>query len=554
MSKSNRYLLTCALPYANGPLHLGHFAGAYLPGDVYARWCRSLGRDVLFICGSDEYGVAVTMSAKQENRTPRAQVDHYHQEHKQLFTQMAIALDWFGRTSDPMHVAPVQSFFTTLLDKGYIQCEEREALYDPIEEQFLADRYVVGTCPHCGASPVRGDECHHCGRSFDAVDLKEPFAKLSGNQLEKRPSWHWYMQFDKFRTQLLTWVTKMAWKPHIKNFVLQFIQELKPRAITRDGRWGVPVPLEDSRAVHKVLYVWFDAPIGYLSMSQAWAHSKGDPDLWRPFWYDSSTTFVQFMGKDNCVFHGALFPAMLMGYDPTIHLPNQLSVNAFLHLEGKKMSKSEGWYVDMQHLLDRFGVDAVRYYLCANAPESADSSFSWDEFGMRVNSELVGKIGNYIHRVLLFLQRKAQGCAWQKENVDSTIDWQGWCARLDASFESRSTRSITAEIVALAQEANGYFDAQAPWKLVKQQTDTARLAQVLHTSLRYCHLLALVLEPIVPKGGSQLKHILGIGQQVGSLQERLECPLRLESGEPEPLFEKIDPVVIRAEKTALGVD
>src|SRR5579883_2464719 len=404
---ARKILITAALPYANGPLHFGHIAGSYLPADCYARFQRLKGSDVLFICGSDEFGVAITLSADLAGRTPKEHVDYFHAINAGFFQKLNISFDHYSRTTWPGHVAPTQQFFRDLLAGGYIEEKVTEQLYSEKEKKFLADRYVVGTCPKCGYEEARGDECQKCGASYEATDLKNPRSKLSGSPLISKPTNHWFLRFDKFKDQLRDWLSTRKWKPNVINFAKSYIEDLKPRAITRDSDWGIPVPLPEAKG--KVFYVWFDAPIGYISATMDWAQKVGKADAWKNYWLDPETYYVEFMGKDNIPFHSIFFPAMVMGQKTRYKLVDDLPANEFYNLEGRQFSKSDGWTIDLERFFTRFTVDQIRYTIAANAPESQDSEFTWRDFEMRCNSELVGKYGNFANRTLVFAANHCGG-------------------------------------------------------------------------------------------------------------------------------------------------
>src|SRR3990167_5443698 len=393
-------LITSALPYANGPLHFGHIAGAYLPGDCYARFQRLMGSDVLYICGSDEHGVAITLSADLAHRTPKEHVDLFHAINKSFFDQLHFSFDHYSRTTWPGHVPTTQEFYEALNRKGLIEEKTENHLYSEQEKRFLADRYVVGTCPKCGYEEARGDECQRCAASYEATDLKNPRSKLTHSPLTLKPSNHLYLRFDKFKDQLASWIKDKKWKENVLHFAKRYIDDLKPRAITRDSDWGVPVPNHPN----KVFYVWFDAPIGYISATKEW-----DPKRWEEYWLDPKTKLVQFIGKDNIPFHAVFFPAMLMGQDLPYKLPDELPANEFFLLEGRQFSKSDGWTIDLEDFFSKYTPDQIRYAIAANAPETADSEFSWKDFQMRCNAELLGKFGNFINRVLVFAQQHCGG-------------------------------------------------------------------------------------------------------------------------------------------------
>ncbi|MGH7249777.1 MAG: methionine--tRNA ligase, partial [Minisyncoccia bacterium] len=398
---AEKILITSALPYANGPLHFGHIAGAYLPGDCYARFQRLMGNDVLYICGSDEHGVAITLSAELAKRTAKEHVDLFHKINKDFFDRLGFSFDHYSRTTWPGHVPTTQEFYEALRRKGVIEERTENHLYSEQEGRFLADRYVVGTCPKCGYEEARGDECQRCASSYEATDLKNPRSKLTGSSLTLKLSTHLYLRFDKFKGQLTEWIGKKHWKENVIHFAMQYINDLKPRAITRDSDWGIPVPGYPG----KVFYVWFDAPIGYVSATKEWAEKIGKPHRWEDYWFDPKCKLVHFIGKDNIPFHAVFFPAMLMGQDRPYKLPDEIPANEFYMLEGRQFSKSEGWYIDLQEFFSRYTADQARYVIAANAPETSDSAFSWKDFQMRCNAELLGKFGNFVNRVLVFAKQ-----------------------------------------------------------------------------------------------------------------------------------------------------
>ena len=458
-----KVLITAALPYANGPLHFGHIAGAYLPADCYARFQRLIGSDVLYICGSDEHGVAITLSAELAGRTPKEHVDYFHQVLKDFFQKMNIDFDHYSRTTWEGHVEPSQTYFKQLLKNGYIEEKVTNQLYSEKDQRFLADRYVMGTCPKCGFEEARGDECPKCGASYEATDLKKPRSKLTGASLSLKATKHWFIRFDLFKDQLSRWIKKKNWKSNVVNFAQNYIDDLKPRAITRDSDWGIPVPLEGAEG--KVLYVWFDAPIGYISATKEWALKKGDPEAWKRYWCDEKTKLVNFIGKDNIPFHAIFFPAMTMGQDEPYKTVDELPANEFYNLEGKQFSKSAGWYIDLEEFFKHFSADQIRYAIAANAPETQDSEFSWKDFQMRCNSELLGKYGNLINRVLVFTQNKCEGVMPPYGDLkhEDEVFLEKIHELTQAIYEAYShfhLRKATQLIMELAQEGNVYFDTK----------------------------------------------------------------------------------------------
>ncbi|MBP7074758.1 MAG: methionine--tRNA ligase [Rhabdochlamydiaceae bacterium] len=550
---AKRVLITSALPYANGQLHFGHIAGAYLPADCYARFQRLQGSDVLYICGSDEYGVAITLSAELAGRTPKAQVDHFHAVNKDLFQKLHFSFDHFSRTTWPGHVATVQQFFLDLLKNGHIEEKVTEQLYSPQDSRFLADRYVVGTCPKCGFENARGDECTRCGSNYEATDLKNPRSKLTNAPLVLKETKHWFLLFDHFKDQLSKWLGEKPWKPNVLNFAKSYVADLKPRAITRDGEWGVPIPLPNTEG--KVLYVWFDAPIGYISATKEWAELKGSPDAWKPFWQDPETTYVQFIGKDNIPFHAVFFPAMVMGQNQPYNLVHHLPANEFLNLEGRQFSKSEGWTIDLTDFFSQFTADQIRYTLAANAPENQDSEFTWRDFQNRCNSELLGKYGNLANRLLVFIQNQ---CAGQMPShaPDSAFLKQlhSKVEEARAAYEHFHLRKAAALLMEIAQLGNVYFDTHKPWSLAKAPETRPQMEKVLSTCLECLKCLALVSLPIIPHAAQKLWQMIGETSQLSEqnwdevIQNNL---LQKTLPKPEVLFKRVEDSQIVAQEEKL---
>lgn len=549
-----KILITSALPYANGPLHFGHVIGAYLPADSYARFQRLQGKDVLFICGSDEYGVAITLSAEVAGRTPKEHVDIFHEVNKQFFQQLGISFDHYSRTTWPGHVETTQQFFLDLLQNGYIEAKTTPQLYSEKDHRFLADRYVVGTCPKCKFENARGDECPRCGASYEATDLINPRSKVTGAPLVLKDTKHWFLRFDLFKEKLTEWISKKDWKPNVINFAKSYIDELRPRAITRDSEWGIKVPLKE--AEDKVFYVWFDAPIGYISATKDWAERKGDKDAWKKYWLDPNTWYVEFIGKDNIPFHAVFFPAMVMGQNQPYKLVDELPANEFFNLEGKQFSKSEGWTIDLESFFAQFSSDQIRYALAANAPENQDSEFSWKDFQMRCNSELLGKFGNLANRVLVFARQHTAGEAPKLAHLDpideeflqKITNLAQECKEAYSSFHLRKASQLVME---LAHAGNVYFDVKKPWVLAKSQTTVPQMKTCIACCLECLKTLALVSFPIIPTTAEKLWFLLGFKMPLEKknwadvLQEKIPGGQMLPP--PMILFQKVEDEVIQKE-------
>jgi len=554
---TDKILITSALPYANGPLHFGHIAGAYLPGDCYARFQRLMGKDVLYICGSDEYGVAITLSADLAHRTPKDHVDIFHEINKEFFEKLHFSFDHYSRTTWPGHVPTTQDFYRALNEKGLIDEKTENHLYSEQEKRFLADRYVVGTCPKCGYEEARGDECQRCASSYEATDLKNPRSKITGSPLVLKPSNHLYLRFDHFKDQLAAWIKEKHWKENVVHFAMRYIDDLRPRAITRDSDWGVPVPGYPG----KVFYVWFDAPIGYISATKEWAQKSGQPERWKDYWCDPKTKLVQFIGKDNIPFHAVFFPAMLMGQDISYKLPDEIPANEFFMLEGRQFSKSEGWYIDLKEFFTRYTPDQARYAIAANAPETADSEFSWRDFQKRCNAELLGKFGNFVNRVLVFAKQHCQGrvppigeLSEPDRHFMSQIDHL--MEEAAACYETFHLRKASQVLMELAQIGNAYFDAKKPWQLLKDPSHRAALDTTLACCIECIKNLALLASPIIPDSSQKIWHMLGYSSDLAKQKWKTIRSTPIPSGqklaEPQILFRKVEDDEIEEQIANLG--
>ena len=511
---SKRYTITAALPYTNGPLHIGHLAGVYVPADIYARYLRLKGHDVAFICGSDEHGVPITIKAKKEGVTPQDIVDHYNANIKASFKEFGISFDNYSRTSAKIHHETASEFFTTLHAKGEFIEETNAQLYDAEAGQFLADRFVVGTCPKCGNEESYGDQCEDCGTSHNATDLIKPKSAITGATPSLKETKHWFLPLDKHEAFLKQWILeghKSDWKPNVYGQCKSWIDDgLRPRAVTRDLDWGIPVPVEGADG--KVLYVWFDAPIGYISSTKEWAQKEGKD--WEPYWKDKDTTLVHFIGKDNIVFHCIIFPAMLKAEGSYI-LPANVPANEFLNLEGQKLSTSKNWAVWLPDYLKEFPEkqDVLRYVLTATAPETKDNDFTWKDFQARNNNELVAIFGNFINRVVVLTNKYYQGVIpapgeFSAEDTAALKAIQSYPKILSSSIERYRFREASQELMNLARLGNKYLADAEPWKVVK--TDPERVQTIMYVALQISAALAVVSEPLLPGSSQKLKTMFNL--------------------------------------------
>jgi methionyl-tRNA synthetase len=511
MSDNKRILVTAALPYANGPLHLGHLAGAYLTPDFYTRYKRLTGSDIVFICGSDEHGVPITIAAEKEGVQPQDIVDRFHEMNKNVFEEFGISFDYYGRTSSKTHHETAQEFFTNLNNKGYFKKKTEKQLYDAKSNMFLPDRYVKGTCPNCSFPEAYGDQCENCGTSLSPTELIDPVSALSGEKPELKETEHWYMPLGDTQEKLEKWLdTRKNWKPNVMGQVKSWLNDgLADRAATRDLSWGVPVPLENAEG--KVLYVWFDAPIGYISATKEWAEKNGNPDIWKDYWQNEDTELYHFIGKDNIVFHCIMFPTILMEHGGYV-MPKNVPANEFLNLEGKKLSTSRGWAVWLHEYLEDFSPDLLRYALGTTLPESKDSDFSWKDFQSRVNNELAAVLGNFVFRALSFTQKFADAKVPELVNPKQ-IDLDALQAikmqkdKVTSSFEAFKFKEAISEMMNLARTGNKYFTETEPWKT--RNSDPEACNNSLHVSLQICAALSILMEPILPDSMSKLRNQLG---------------------------------------------
>ncbi|TKD67033.1 methionine--tRNA ligase [Flavobacterium sp. ASW18X] len=523
MSQNNpsRYTITAALPYTNGPIHIGHLAGVYVPADIYARYQRLQGKDVAFICGSDEHGVAIPMKAKKEGVSPQEIIDKYHTIIKDSFAEFGISFDNYSRTSAPIHHQTASDFFKKLYEQDDFIEETTEQLYDAEANQFLADRFVTGTCPKCGNPEAYGDQCENCGTSLNATDLINPKSTITGAVPTLKETKHWFLPLDRYEDFLKEWILKghkNDWKPNVYGQCKSWIDDgLKPRAVTRDLDWGIPVPV--AGADGKVLYVWFDAPIGYISSTKEWA-ARENKD-WEPYWKDQDTKMLHFIGKDNIVFHCIIFPSMLKAHGDFI-LPENVPANEFLNLEGNKLSTSKNWAVWLHEYLQEFPdmQDVLRYTLTANAPETKDNDFTWKDFQARNNNELVAIFGNFINRVAVLTHKYYNGVVpspseFTELDSQTLKTMRTYPQILTDSLERYRFREASQELMNLARLGNKYLADEEPWKLIK--TDEARTQTVMYVALQIASALAVLSEPFLPFTSAKLKGILDISSSDSAL-------------------------------------
>ncbi|MEZ7946429.1 MAG: methionine--tRNA ligase [Flavobacteriaceae bacterium] len=549
MSSSKRYTVTAALPYTNGPIHIGHLAGVYVPADIYARYLRLTGNDVAYICGSDEHGVAIPMRAKKEGVSPQEIIDKYHAIIKQSFKDFGISFDNYSRTSSKIHHKTASDFFIDLHKKGDFIEEVTAQLYDAEANQFLADRFVVGTCPKCGFEESYGDQCEHCGTSHNGTDLINPKSAITGNTPTLKETKHWFLPLDKHESFLREWILdghKSDWKSNVLGQVKSWIDDgLRPRAVTRDLEWGIPVPVDGGEG--KVLYVWFDAPIGYISSTKEWAEREGKN--WEDYWKDKNTKLVHFIGKDNIVFHCIIFPSMLKAHGGYI-LPENVPANEFLNLEGNKLSTSKNWAVWLHEYLEDFPnqQDVLRYTLTANAPENKDNDFTWKDFQAKNNNELVAIFGNFINRVVVLTNKYYDGQVpvageFTEVDEDTLAAIKHFPESIGKSIQRYRFREASQELMNLARLGNKYLADEEPWKVIK--VDEERVKTIMYVALQISAALAVVSEPFLPFTSDKLKKMLHISNENDRSwndvsEKEVLLPANHQIGSAELLFSKIE--------------
>jgi len=559
-----KILITAALPYANGNIHLGHLSGAYLPADIFARYNRLKGKDVLFLCGSDEHGVPITISADKENVKPKVIIDRYHESNRTAFEKFGMSFDIYSRTSIPVHHETAKEFFLDFYSRGILKEKKSLQFYDEKAGMFLPDRYVEGVCPNCGFDQARSDECENCGALYEPSELKNPVSKVSGDRPVLKETAHWFFPLGEYQKRLEDYVNssnnKFGWKENVMQYCRGWFKSgLQDRAITRDIDWGIPVPLNDSEG--KVIYVWFEAVLGYISAAKELSEQKKSSSLWRNYWQNKNTRYIAFIGKDNVVFHCIIFPAILMawndgGKDQYI-LPENVPANEFLNFEGKKFSKSRNWGIDVEEFLNIFPADPLRYTLAANLPETRDTDFYWKEFQARNNSELADILGNFINRTFTFVHKHFKGQVPERGDL-LEIDRQmlklrkEFPSRISGYFDKYKFRDGVQEIMNLARAGNKYFNDSEPWKTVKSDKD--RCAATLNICLNTIYTLAELLYPVIPFSSEKIFTMLNSAKTSWdkSAQEH-SVPEKHQLNRTEIIFPKIEDEIIDKQINKLGV-
>jgi len=539
--KREKYLVTSALPYANGHLHIGHVAGAYLPADIFVRFQKLLSNDVIYICGTDENGAPISIKAEAEGKAPREIVDYYHDSIVKSFQDMEIDFDNFSGTARPDHTEISQNFFLSLLNKGYVIQKTTQQLYCEHDKRFLADRYIEGTCPYCGAEGARGDQCDACGKLIDATKLIDPKCKICGNTPVVKETTNWFLELPKFEKPLREWLkTKTYWKENVLNFILSWLNEgLIERSITRDLNWGIPVPLDDAEG--KVLYVWFDAPIGYLSSTVEWAKKLGTPERWKDYWLDPGTKLIHFLGKDNIPFHTIIWPSVLMEQEEKFVLPYDVPANEYLNIKGQKSSTSKNYAIWVKDVVKYFNPEFLRYYLAAIAPENKDSDFTWEDFQAKINNELANTLGNLAYRVFKFVHGYFNGIIQRQKNLSELSQTTLEKAHklkdeVKECYENYRVRKAVKLIMDIARSGNKYFDETSPWKAVKENKEKA--AETLYVCVELLRIISIILSPVIPKSMRDLRNMLNLNQPLE--WKSINTPLnKTRIGDVLQLFRKI---------------
>lgn len=549
-----KVLVTSALPYANGKIHLGHLSGAYLPADIYVRYKRLNGDDIVYICGSDEHGVPITITADKEKVTPKEIIDRYHEANKNAFEKFGMSFDIYSRTSLPIHHQTAQEFFKCFYDQGLLVEKKSLQFYDEKVKMFLPDRYVEGTCPRCGNEEARSDECEKCGSLYDPSELKNPKSKITGETPILKETSHYFFPLGKYQKRLEEYIAEMSEKYGWKENVLQYCRGwfndgLKDRAVTRDLDWGVKVPLDGVQ--NKVLYVWFEAVLGYISATKELSLQKGNPDFWKNYWQDEKTKYIAFIGKDNVVFHTIIFPAMLMAWNDAREdkfvLPQNVPANEFLNFEGKKFSKSRGWGIDVDEFLELFPADLLRYTLAANLPENKDTDFYWKEFQARTNGELADILGNFINRTLTFTFKHFDGKVPQRNKLEK-IDEEMLSllkeapAKISDLLERFKIKDAVFEMLNVARAGNKYFNDSEPWKTSK--SDKEKCATTINICLNAIYTLAEIFEPVIPFTSKKIFEMLNAKPTEWQKCGEANLPVGQKLNDPQILFNKIEDKII----------
>ena len=539
--KREKYLVTSALPYANGHLHIGHVAGAYLPADIFVRFQKLLGNDVIYICGTDENGAPISIKAEAEGKTPREIVDHFHDSIVKSFKDLEIDFDNFSGTARPEHTRISQEFFLNLLKAGYVLKKTTQQLYCEHDKRFLADRYIEGTCPYCGAEGARGDQCDACGKLIDAMKLIDPKCKICGNKPIVKETTNWYIELPKFEKPLREWLkTKNYWKENVLNFIMSWLNEgLIERSITRDLNWGIPVPLDEAEG--KVLYVWFDAPIGYISSTVEWAKNLETPERWKDYWLDPNTKLIHFLGKDNIPFHTIIWPSVLMEQEQKFVLPYDVPANEYLNIKGQKSSTSRNYAIWVKDFVKYFEPEFLRYYLAANAPETKDSDFSWEEFQSKINNELANILGNLANRVFTFVKKYFDGTINKHQELselsqNTLNEAHKLVNEVKECYENYRVRKAVKLIMDIARSGNKYFDETKPWFAVKENKEDA--AETLYVCAELLRIISIILFPVLPKAMKKLRAMLNVNTPLtwNEIDNSLQ---KTTLGTIEPLFRKI---------------
>lgn len=561
MSKE-KILVTSALPYANGPIHLGHLSGAYLPADIFVRYHRLKGTDIIYICGSDEHGVPITITADKENVTPKTIIDRFHEANKKSFERFGMSFDIYSRTSIPVHHNTAQEFFKAYLEQGLLVEKKTMQFYDEKANMFLPDRYVEGTCPNCGFEEARSDECEKCGALYDPSELINPKSKITGQSPFLKETSHWYFPLGKYQERLEKYVIesdeKYKWKENVLQYCRGWFKDgLKDRAVTRDLDWGIKVPIDN--ATGKVLYVWFEAVLGYISATKELFKSKGDPEGWRDYWQDLSTRYIAFIGKDNVVFHTIIFPSMLMAWNDgnadKYLLPENVPANEFLNFEGKKFSKSRGWGIDVGEFLDLFPADSLRYTLASNLPENKDTDFYWKEFQAKNNSELADILGNFVNRTFIFAHKHFEGEVPERNELiqidtEMIANIKSYPEKIAKLIENYKIRDAVFEMMNLARAGNKYFNDSEPWVNIKSNKE--QCSTTINICLQTIYTLAEVFAPVIPFSSEKIFGMLNVSP--GMWNDISESTLNSghKLGKSEILFVKIEDEVMDAQINKLG--